>query len=144
MINLQELQTIAGAKLPIKIFLPNNSGYHSIRQTQQNYFPDNVTSCGPDSGVTFPNFMKLAEVFGIGVRRVCSHKEMDAAILETLAEPGPQLCEIMIDKNQQFAPKLASRRLADGRLVTSPLEDLAPFLSREELASNMLIPLMEK
>ena len=143
MMNLQELQTIAGQNIPVKIFLPNNAGYHSIRQTQQNYFPDNVVGCGPESGVTFPDFVRLGETFGFGVRRTSSHEDMEAAIIETLQAPGPQICEVMIDKNQQFAPKLASRRLEDGRLVTSPLEDLAPFLSREELAANMLIPLME-
>jgi acetolactate synthase-1/2/3 large subunit len=65
---------------------------------------------------------------------------MGAAIAADLDAPGPQLCEVMLDKAQAFAPKLSSRRLEDGRMVTSPLEDLAPFLSREELAENMLIP----
>jgi acetolactate synthase-1/2/3 large subunit len=143
MMNLQELQTIIGQKIPMKIFIPNNSGYHSIRQTQQNYFPDNVVGCGPESGVSFPDFLKLGEVLGFGVRRTSRHDDMEKAIIETLESPGPQICEVMIDKNQQFAPKLASRRLEDGRMVTSALEDLAPFLSREELATNMLIPLIE-
>ena len=143
MMNLQELQTIVGEKIPMKIFLTNNSGYHSIRQTQQNYFPDNVVGCGPESGVTFPDFLKLGEVLGFGVRRTSSHDDMEQAIKDTLSSPGPQICEVMIDKSQQFAPKLASRRLDDGRMVTSPLEDMAPFLSREELAANMLIPLVK-
>jgi len=142
MMNLQELQTIVGQKIPIKLFIPNNAGYHSIRQTQQNYFPDNVVGCGPESGLTFPDFLKLGEAFGLGVRRTASHDDMEKAIVETLSSPGPQICEAMIDRTQQFAPKLASRRLEDGRLVTSPLEDMAPFLSREELAKNMLIPLI--
>ncbi|HEX3408125.1 MAG TPA: thiamine pyrophosphate-dependent enzyme, partial [Caulobacteraceae bacterium] len=141
MMNLQELQSIAGRRMPIKLFVLNNDGYHSIRQTQQNYFPDNVVGCGPDSGLSFPNFQKLGEAMGFQVRRVDSHDALAGAIAATLAADGPQLCEVILDPAQAFAPKLSSRRLEDGSLVTSALEDLAPFLSREELAENMLIPL---
>jgi len=143
MMNIQELQTIVGQKIPIKLFVLNNDGYHSIRQTQQNYFPDNVVGCGPESGVTFPDFQRLGEAFGLTVRRTSSHDDMTAAIAATLEGLGPQLCEVILDKAQPFAPKLSSRRLEDGRMVTSAMEDLAPFLSREELAENMLIPLLE-
>jgi acetolactate synthase-1/2/3 large subunit len=140
MMNLQELQTIAGQKLPIKIFVLNNDGYHSIRQTQQAYFPNNAVGCGPESGVTFPDFVRVANAFGIPARRCASHSEMGAAIRETLNGPGPQFCEIVLDKAQSFEPKLTSRKLEDGTMVSSPLEDLAPFLSREELAESMLVP----
>ena len=140
MMNLQELQSIIGQRLPVKLFVLNNDGYHSIRQTQQNYFPDNVVGCGPESGVTFPDFVKLGAAFGFPVRRIEGHDQLAALIAETLAGEGPQLCEVMLDKSQAFAPKLSSRKLEDGRMVTSALEDLAPFLSREELAENMLIP----
>jgi acetolactate synthase-1/2/3 large subunit len=143
MMNLQELQSIIGPRLPIKVFVLNNDGYHSIRQTQQNYFPDNPVGVGPESGVTFPDFVKLGEALGFPSRRVESHDDLAAGLRETLDSDGPQLCEVMLDKAQPFAPKLSSRRLEDGRMVTSPLEDLAPFLSREELAQNMLIPLLE-
>ncbi|MGH6994021.1 MAG: thiamine pyrophosphate-binding protein [Caulobacteraceae bacterium] len=143
MMNLQELQSIAGRDLPVKLFVLNNDGYHSIRQTQQNYFPDNVVGCGPESGVTFPDFVKLGAAFGFEVRRIHDHDRLATLIAETLEGDGPQLCEVMLDKAQPFAPKLSSRKLDDGRMVTSALEDLAPFLSREELADNMLIPLLE-
>lgn len=143
MMNLQELQTIVGLGLPVKVFVLNNGGYLSIRQTQQNYFADNIVGCGPESGVTFPDFVKLAEVLGFGTRRVCALPDLPGAIAATLDADGPQLCEVMLDPDQGFAPKLSSRRLDDGRMVTSPLEDLAPFLPREELAENMLIPLVE-
>ena len=141
MMNLQELQTIVGARLPVKLFILNNDGYHSIRQTQQNYFPDNVVGCGPESGVTFPDFVRLGEAFGFPVSRIAAHAEMEAGIRAALDTNGPSLCEVILDKAQPFAPKLSSRRLEDGSMVTSALEDLAPFLSREELADNMLIPL---
>jgi acetolactate synthase-1/2/3 large subunit len=141
MMNLQELQSIVGARLPVKLFVLNNDGYHSIRQTQQNYFPDNVVGCGPESGVTFPDFVRLGEAFGFPVGRIASHAGMDRAIQSALATNGPSLTEVILNKAQPFAPKLSSRRLEDGSMVTSALEDLAPFLSREELADNMLIPL---
>ncbi len=143
MLNLQELQTIAGNRLPIKLIVLNNNGYSSIRQTQQNYFPDNVVGCGPESGLTFPDFVKLGAAFGFGVRRCTSHRDMATMIHDLLTGDGPQLLEVMLDPEQPFSPKLASRQLEDGRMVSSPLEDLAPFLSRTELAQNMLIPMLE-
>jgi acetolactate synthase-1/2/3 large subunit len=140
MMNIQELQTIVGQRIPVKLFVLNNDGYHSIRQTQQNYFPDNVVGCGPESGVTFPDFQKLGAAFGFETRVSSSHADLAGAIRQTLDGGGAQLCEVMLDKAQPFAPKLSSRRLEDGSMVTSALEDLAPFLSREELADNMLLP----
>lgn len=137
MLNLQELQTIVGHKLPIKIFVLNNDGYHSIRQSQQNHFPDNIVGCGSDSGLTFPDFHRLATGFGIPSSRVTKDADLAAAIRATLDGEGPQLCEVMIDKRQEFAPKLSSRRLDDGAMVSPTLEDLSPFLPREELAAAM-------
>ena len=137
MLNLQELQTIAGNRLPIKIFVLNNDGYHSIRQSQQNHFPDNIVGCGPDSGLTFPEFDRLAGGFGIPASRVDRDDGLAAAIRAVLDGEGPRLCEVMIDKNQEFAPKLSSRRLDDGTMISPPLEDLSPFLSRGDLAEAM-------
>jgi acetolactate synthase-1/2/3 large subunit len=137
MMNLQELQTIAGGNLPIKVFLLNNDGYHSIRQTQQNYFSDNIVGCGPDSGLTFPDFQRLADAFGLPSNRAEDHVNLRETISMALDVDGPFFCEIMLDKAQEFAPKLASRRLPDGRMVSPELEDMAPFLPREELALAM-------
>ncbi|MFC0683946.1 thiamine pyrophosphate-binding protein [Novosphingobium clariflavum] len=137
MMNLQELQTIGGLRLPIKLFVLNNEGYHSIRQSQQNHFPDRVVGCGPDSGLTFPDFPRVAEAFGIPARRVDTHGELAGAIRAVLEGDGPRLCEVMLDKRQDFAPKLSSRRLADGTMESPALEDLSPFLPREELARAM-------
>ncbi len=142
MMNLQELQTIAGSAMPVKIFLYNNDGYHSIRQSQDAHFKGHLVGCGPESGVAFPDFERVAYAFGIPFVRTASHTDMGAAIAQTLAGPGPAMCEIMTDKTQAFAPKLSSRKLADGTMVTAPLEDLSPFLPREELSANMLIPLL--
>ena len=141
MMNLQELQTIAGRRLPVKLFVLNNRGYHSIRQTQQNFFADNIVGCGTDSGLSFPDFEKLAGVFGMPYQLARTHADLAPAIEATLAAPGAAICEIMLDLAQPFAPKLSSRKLDDGRMVTAPLEDMAPFLSREELQANMFRPI---
>ena len=140
MMNLQDLQTIRTLGLPVRVFVLNNRGYHSIRQTQQAYFPDNVVGCGLESRLGFPEFAKVADTFGFTYRRVDSHEQLPAVLDEVLKLPPPVLCEVVLDLRQQFAPKLASRRLADGTMFSPPLEDMAPFLDRGELAENLLIP----
>ena len=144
MMNVQELATIRGHDLNVKVFVLNNAGYHSIRQTQNNYFPGHEVGCGTESGVWFPQFERLAAAFEIPFSRVASNEGLDAVLAHVLAAPGPQLCEVVLDLDQQFAPKAASRILPDGRMVSAPLEDLAPFLDRDELRSNMLVPLLEQ
>jgi len=139
MLNLQELQTIRGYGLPVKLFLLNNNGYHSIRQTQRNFFPGNDVGSGPESGVTFPDFARIAYGFDLPFRRACDHGELADTIRATLAEPGPAVCELMLDLRQPFSPKVSSKRLADGRMVTAPLEDMAPFLPRHEFLENMIV-----
>jgi acetolactate synthase-1/2/3 large subunit len=143
-LNLQELQTIRTHRLPIKIFVLNNRGYHSIRQTQQNFFSDNIVGCGEESGLGFPDFEKLAGVYEFPFNRAQQHSELSTAIQRTLAHDGAAMCEIVLDLTQQFAPKLAAKRRADGRIVSPPLEDMAPFLPREELKENMFIPIAEE
>ena len=130
MMNLQELQTIVGLNLPIKVFVLNNAGYHSIRQTQSSFFKGRIVGCGTDSGLSFPDFAKVATAFGIPFVRCQRHDELQDAIGRTLAHDGYAMCEIALDLEQQFAPKLSSRKLEDGSMVTSSLEDMAPFLSR--------------
>ena len=144
MMNLQELQTIHGLNLPVKVFVFNNLGYHSIRQTQANFFADNIVGCGTDSGISFPDFEKIAMAFGFSFRRCTEHRDLDAAVKATLEGEGPQFCELILDLAQPFAPKLTSRRLESGKMVSSPLEDMAPFLSREELRENMFVKLVEE
>ena len=144
MMNLQELQTIAGENLPIKIFILNNSGYVSIFQTHRNFFNGEEVGGGPKSGVSFPNFEKLSYGFGISYLNCKNHENLENKISETLNQCGPVICEIMIDENQIFAPKLAAKQHADGRITSPALEDLSPFLSREELKENMIISLLKE
>lgn len=139
MMNLQELQTIAGNKLPIKIFILNNSGYVSIFQTQRNFFDGVEVGAGPNSGVNFPDFEKLSIAFRVPYRRCGSHADIADAIHFTLAGEGPTICEVIIDENQPFSPKLSSKQMPNGTIVSPPLEDLAPFLPPDELKANMLI-----
>ena len=138
MMNIQELQTLKHHKVPIKLFLFNNKGYHSIRQTQRNFFADNIVGCGTESGLSFPEFKQVAETFGFAYERIENHAQLESGLKKTFETSGPILCEVMLDLEQQFAPKLSSRKLPDGTMVTSSLEDMAPFLSREELAENMI------
>lgn len=146
MMNLQELQTVVTNKLPIKLFLINNAGYHSIRQTQNNLFKGHTkVGIGPESGdLSFPDYQKIAQAFGYPYFSARSNREMEEAVQKTLKEPGFVICEIFTDTVQVWEPKSSTRRLPDGRLVSPPLEDLAPFLSREELAENMYIKLIEE
>ena len=144
MMNLQELQTIVSNNLPIKVFILNNSGYVSIFQTHRTFFAGVEIGAGPQSGVGFPDFQRLSEAFGLPFRRCTNHAEMKEAIAATLTVDGPSICEVVLDEQQQFAPKLAARQLPDGTMVSPPLEDLAPFLSREELRANMLIDLVDE
>jgi acetolactate synthase-1/2/3 large subunit len=138
-LNIQELQTIKHHQLPIKIFILNNDGYLSMRLTQGGFFKGNYIGESPRSGISFPNFVKVATAYGLPARRI-ETAEFAGQIEEFLALPGPALCEVTLDPRQGFEPRLSSRQLPDGRIVTASFEDMAPFLSREELAENMLAP----
>jgi acetolactate synthase-1/2/3 large subunit len=142
MLNVQELQTLRGHSLPVKLFIFNNNGYLSIRLTQDNFFPGNPVGAGPESGVTFPDFRKLAGGFDLPFVRVARNADLGAAIEATLAHDGPAICEVVLDATQPFSPRVSSKRLADGTMVTAPLEDMFPFLSEAELASNMIVPMV--
>ena len=142
MLNVQELQTLRGHNLPVKLFIFNNNGYFSIRSTQEAFFPGNPVGAGPESGVTFPDFGRLAAGFALPFERVTRNADLDAAIRATLAHDGPAVCEVMLDATQPFSPRVSSKRLPDGQIVTAPLEDMFPFLSEAELASNMLVPMV--
>lgn len=146
MMNLQELQTVVTNKLPVKVFLINNQGYHSIRLTQNNLFKEHCkVGIGPESGdLSFPEYKRIAEAFGMPYFCAHSNEEMKKAVADTLAVDGYAFCEIFTDTVQVWEPKSSTKRLEDGRLVSPPLEDLAPFLDREELKSNMFIPMIEE
>ena len=143
MMNLQELQTIVTNNLPVKIFIINNNGYHQIRQTQDNVFHDGYVGMGPESGdLGFPNFQKLADAFGLLYVSIKNNQELASQISKVLQYDGYVMCEVFVTTTQKFEPKSATKKLDDGTLISPPLEDMAPFLSREELAENMYIPML--
>ncbi len=145
--NLQELQTIISHQLPIKIFVINNGGYHSIRQTQTNLFRgEPLVGIGIDSGMggvqdlSFPDMEKIAQAYGFPFIRAHHNEELHDAVAKTLATDGPAICEIMVTLTQQFLPKSAAKRLPDGSIISPPLEDLAPYLPDEEMDRIMIVP----
>lgn len=138
--NLQELQTIIHHRLPVKIFVINNGGYHSIRQTQNNYFAGPPVGIGTDSGdLSFPSMKKLAQAYGYPYYKIANNAQL-GKIPGILQTKGFCICEVFVDQEQYFEPKSTSERLADGRMVSLPLEDLAPRLPKEELDRVMLGP----
>lgn len=139
--NLQELQTIIHHRMPVKIFLLNNGGYHSIRQTQKNFFGEPLVGVGEDScDLSFPAMEKLAGAYGYPYVAAHHNSELVTAIEAALSIEGPAICEIFVSRDQNFEPKSAAKRLPDGTMVSPPLEDLSPFLPDEEMERNMIIP----
>lgn len=143
--NIQELQTIIHNRLPIKLFVINNQGYHSIRQTQQTYFGEPLVGVGEESGdLSFPDLSRLAPAYGFPYDCIHSSEELEEKINKTLETEGAVICEVFVTKYQKTEPKTSSKKLPDGRMISAPLEDMYPFLSREELEENMYIPLPER
>ena len=139
--NLQELQTIIHHRMPIKIFLINNGGYRSIRQTQKNFFGEPLVGIGVDSGdLSFPNMGKLSQAYGYPYISAHHNSQLAEAIEKTLLVEGPAICEVFVTTDQNFEPKSSAKRMPDGTLTSPPLEDLSPFLPEEEMEANMIIP----
>ena len=139
MMNLQELVSIANSGLPIKVVVLENNGYQSIRQTQRNFFGLPYIGCGPESGVGFPEFAKLGEALGIPSIKVESMEDAKKHFKAIFEEQGPMLIEVKLDRDYIFAPKLSSKKLEDGRMVSQPLENMFPFLPEDEFKENMII-----
>lgn len=138
-LNIHELQTIVHYKLPIKLFVFNNNGYLAIRITQDAYFKSHYVGCDPESGLSFPDLLKIAEAYGIPAVRIENHANLEEKIRKVLDSEGPIICEIMMDPNQALIPKITSEVKPDGRLISKPLEDMYPFLPRDEFYKNMII-----
>jgi len=141
--NIQELQTIVYHQLPIKLFVLDNRCYISIKQTQTNLFNSNFVGIDNASGVSFPNFSKIAEAYGLKTFIIKNNTEIDEVLAEVLKTKGPVVCHIHLMNDYIFSPKTSSKRLPDGRMISAPLEDMFPFLEREEFLSNMIIKPIE-
>ena len=138
MMNLQELQTIRYNNCNMKLFVLNNNGYHSIRQTQNNLFKNGLVGVCDGNGVNFPPFDKLADTFGFRYFKIDSLDGIEEKLQEVLNTDGPVLCEAILDEAQNFAPKLSSKVLPDGKIVSPPIDDMFPFLDRAEYQANKL------
>jgi acetolactate synthase-1/2/3 large subunit len=136
--NIHELQTILHHKLPIKIFVFNNSGYLAIRHTQDGFFEGRYIGSDAKGGVSLPDFQKISRAYGIKAIRINNHRELLKKIRVTLKERGPVLCEIMISKDQQLIPRMGFYKKEDGSYAARSLEDMEPLLAREEFMSNMI------
>jgi acetolactate synthase-1/2/3 large subunit len=142
-LNIQELETVRRLQLPIKLFVMNNDGYASIRTSQSRYF-GRLAGADPTSGVTLPPLAKVAEAYGLPYARIETDRGLAGRVRELLDSPGPLVIEVMMPREEPRAPSLSSMRKPDGSMVSKPLEDLWPFLPREEFLSNMVIPPVEE
>ncbi len=140
MMNIQELATIMHHKLPIKLFIYNNGGYLTIKQTQQLGFNGRLMGSDEDSGISFPDFVKVAEAHGIPAIRLDSHQNLKENIQKFLEQEGMGVCDLILDNEQEQCPKAINRRKPDGTTEPTVFEDMYPFLSKEEIESNMLPP----
>ena len=141
--NIQELETVRRLQLPIKFFVLNNDGYASIRTSQENYFHHLVAADGT-SGLTLPAVLKVAEAYGLKTARIEKSDNLRKEIDAVLKMEGPVVCEVIVPSEEQRAPRLSSAQRPDGTMVSKPLEDLFPFLDREEFRANMLIPTLDE
>jgi acetolactate synthase-1/2/3 large subunit len=144
MFNIQELETIHRLNLPIKFFVLNNDGYASIRASQIGYFGKATIGADANSGITIPDLTRVGAAFGLGTAVIASQENLRAEVRKVLDMPGPVVCDVNVLKDEMRAPRLQSYQRPDGSFVSKPLEDLFPFLPREEFLANMIVkPLPE-
>ncbi len=139
LMTIQEMATIMHHRLPVKLFVLNNGGYLTIKQTQELGFEGRLMGSNEESGLSFPDFMKIAEAHRFKAVRLKSHHGLKKHIEEVMDHEGPVLCEIMMDPNQMQAPKAINRRNADGTMTQTPLEDSYPFLDPKEIEENLSV-----
>jgi acetolactate synthase-1/2/3 large subunit len=144
MMNLQELQTMAHHNLPIKLFIFNNDGYLMIKNTQKALFKGRAAGTDLKSGVSCPDFSALADAFKFKSFRIRTWEDFDEVLPQVQAHNGPVICEVFTHPHQTFVPKLSLAIQKDGTLISPPLEDLSPFIPREQLKTIMLSGLHPK
>ena len=137
--NIQEFQTLVEYNLPVKLFVLNNDGYHSIRTSQTNYFEKRYIGESSQSGISFPDTVKIAEVYGIKAFRINQPSEINAVVNQVLDYDGPVICDVIVPREQEIIPTVASRVNDDGSMSSRPLEDMYPFLDRKEYKNNLFV-----
>jgi acetolactate synthase I/II/III large subunit len=138
-LNIQELQTIKYYNLPVKLFVVNNKGYLSIRQTQYRYFNGRMVGEGPSSGVSFPSIKRIAKTYGIDYYSIKSSIGLINNLETIIKSEGPFICEVKSIEDQETLPTTSTIIKPDGTLVSKPMEDMYPFLSRKEFRENMIV-----
>ena len=137
--NIQELELVYRYQLPIKFFILNNNGYGSIRITQNTHFEGNLVVSDSTSGLTLPSIELNAAAYKIPFMKIENQKNLKEDIKSVLNHPGPIICELMVDADHKTIPKASVYKKEDGSFATRPMEDLAPFLDRDEFIKNLLI-----
>lgn len=137
--NIQELQTLVFHRYPVKLFIWNNDGYLSIRATQSKFFNGRFIGADRTSGVSFPDVCKIAQAYGITYYKMETLQDIEMYMPQIMEDDGPVLCEVKIIRDQEVIPSVSSKRLADGRLISAPIEDMYPFLPRDEFYKNMIV-----
>ncbi|MDA1038703.1 MAG: thiamine pyrophosphate-binding protein [Planctomycetota bacterium] len=141
-LNIQELETLRRLDLPVKLFVVNNDGYASIRLSQRSYF-DRLCGADATSGVTLPSLEKIASAYAIPYFALTSHDGLTAAIRQILDHVGPAICEVFVPADEPRMPRMTSYQKADGSMASKPLEDLWPFLDRDEFHAQMFVPVLD-
>lgn len=142
-LNLQELATLKAQDLPICLFIMNNNGYASIRNTQRNYFQGKFIATGPESGLLVPDTLRLAEALGIPAMRIERPGDLVPGLREALGKTRPFICEVMLKADEALMPKVSALPQPDGSMLSMPLEDMSPLLPLERLREDMIVPLLE-
>ena len=137
--NIQEFQTLVEYNLPVKLFVLNNDGYHSIRTSQTNYFEKRYIGESSQSGISFPDTVKIAEVYGVKAFRINKPSEINDIVNQVLDYDGPVICDVIVHRKQEIIPTVASRVNDDGSMSSRPLEDMYPFLDRKEYKNNLFV-----
>ena len=143
-LNIQELETVHRLSLPLKCFVLCNGGYASIVATQRNYFQGRFTGSEPSSHLTLPNIIRVAAAYGIPTAHICDHSDIRNQVSAVLSAPGPTVCAVDVSFEERTSPRVTSMVCPDGSIVSKPMEDMSPFLSREEFLANMIVPPVEE
>ncbi len=136
--NIQELATIMHNKIPMKMFIFNNGGYLTIKQTQILGFNGRIMGADKKSGISFPNYEKISKAHSVGYKKLTSHKNLEKDLEKILKSKKAFICELIMNPNEEQIPKAVNRRNEHGISIPARLEDMYPFLSKDELDSNNL------
>lgn len=138
-LNIQELQTVKHYNLPVKLIVWNNNGYLSIRATQDKFFDGRRIGTDPESGVSFPEVEKIANAYGLPYMKINNVDELREGVKDIINTDGPIICEVMCPENQEIVPMVSAVKNEDGSMTSKPIEDMYPFLERDEFLNEMIV-----